>query len=84
MYNNYTIAFRPSKAHGNADAMSRLLLTVQPATIPQPPEMILLMEQLDESRLMVVTRGAKKKQAYAMNQCMSYLQVAPLLNLLML
>ena len=45
----YTIAFRPTKAHGNADAMSRLPLPVQPATVPQPPEMILLMERLEKS-----------------------------------
>ena len=45
----YTIVFRPTKAHGNADAMSRLPLPVQPATVPQSPEMILLMEQLDKS-----------------------------------
>ena len=41
----YIIAFRLTKAHANADAMSRLPLTVQSATVPQPTEMILLMEQ---------------------------------------
>lgn len=45
----YTIAFRPTKAHGNADAMSRLPLPVLPTAVPQPPEMVLLMEQLDQS-----------------------------------
>ena len=51
----YTIAFRPTKAHGNADAMSRLPLTVMPPTVPQPPEMILLMEQLDRSPVTATT-----------------------------
>ena len=45
----YTIAFRPTKSHGNANAISRLPLTVQPATVPQPPKMVLLIEQLDRS-----------------------------------
>ena len=48
----YTIAFRPTKAHANADATSRLPLSVQTATIPQPPEMIL---QLDKSIVTATT-----------------------------
>ena len=51
----YTIAFRLTKAHANADTMSRLPLTVEPATVPQPPEMILLMEQLDKSPVTATT-----------------------------
>ena len=51
----YTIAFRLTKAHANADAMSRLPLSVQPATVPQPLEMILLMEQLDKSPVTATT-----------------------------
>ena len=51
----YTIAFRLIKAHANADAMSRLPLSVQPATVPQPSEMILLMEQLDKSPVTTTT-----------------------------
>ena len=45
----YTIAFRSTKVHGNADAMSQLPLPVQPTTVPQPPEMILLIEELERS-----------------------------------
>ena len=51
----YTICFRPTKAHANADTMSRLPLSVQSATVPQPPEMILLMEQLDKSPVTATT-----------------------------
>ena len=52
----YTIAFTLTKAHANVDTMRRLPLTVQLATVPQPPEMILLMEQLDKS-LVTATTG---------------------------
>ena len=52
----YTIAIRLTKAHANADAMRRFPLTVQLATVPQPPEMILLMEQFDKS-LVTATTG---------------------------
>ena len=51
----YIIAFRLTKAHANAVAISILLLLVQPATVPQPTEMILLMEQLDKSPVTATT-----------------------------
>ena len=45
----YTISFKPTSAHGNADALSRLPLPVQPAQTPEPLETVLLMEQLASS-----------------------------------
>lgn len=48
----YTIAFRPTTEHGNADALSRLYLMVTPPLVPQPAEMILLMEQLNDLQLL--------------------------------
>ena len=34
----YTISFKPTSAHGNADTLSRLPLPVQPAQTPEPLE----------------------------------------------
>ena len=45
----YTLSFRSTKAHGNADAMSCLPLPNTPQTTPLPPEMVLLMEELEKS-----------------------------------
>ena len=45
----YTLSFRSTKAHGNADAMSHLPLPNTPQTTPLPPEMVLLMEKLEKS-----------------------------------
>ena len=45
----YTISFKPTSAHGNADALSRLPLPVQPAQTPEPMETVLLMKQLASS-----------------------------------
>ena len=43
----YTIAYRPTATHGNADAMSRLPLTKSLQVTPLPPELILLVEELN-------------------------------------
>ena len=45
----YTLSFRLTKAHGNADAMSRLPLPNTHQTTPLPPEVVLLMEELEKS-----------------------------------
>ena len=44
----YTISYKPTTAHGNADALSRLPLPEQPKVTPVPSELILLLEQLQE------------------------------------
>ena len=45
----YTLQFRPTEKHGNADAMSRLPLPDCPAEVPVPREVVLLVEGLQES-----------------------------------
>ena len=42
----YTIVYRSTTKHSNADAMSRLLL---PKTTPVPAELVLMIENLDEA-----------------------------------
>ena len=44
----YTIAFRPTAAHSNADALSRLPLQCKEEAVPRVPETVLMIEQLDE------------------------------------
>ena len=51
--NKYTITFRGTKLHGNADALSRLPLPNSPAEVPMEPELVLLLQHLDESPVTV-------------------------------
>ena len=45
----YTLVFRKTEAHSNADTLSRLPLPTVPAEVPTPPELVLLMEHLADS-----------------------------------
>ena len=49
----YTITFRGTKLHGNADTLSRLPLPNAPAEVPMEPELVLLLQHLDESPVTV-------------------------------
>ena len=44
----YTMKFRPTQQHGNADALSRLPLPQVPQETAVPAELVLLMETLDD------------------------------------
>ena len=50
---NYSILFKFSSAHANADALSRLPLPYTPSITLTPPEVILLLEQMSESPLTI-------------------------------
>ena len=45
----YTLQFRPTTQHANADALSRLPLPEKPISIPLPGELALLIDHLAEA-----------------------------------
>ena len=45
----YTISYRSTTKHSNADAMSQLPLPDKPKTTPVPAELVLMIEKLDEA-----------------------------------
>lgn len=45
----YSLGYRASASHSEADALSRLPLTVDSGRVPDPPDVVLLMEHLVNS-----------------------------------
>ncbi len=46
----YSLIFKRTAEHGNADAMSRLPLREKIPEVPEPAEVVLLMEELEDSQ----------------------------------
>ena len=49
----YTMKFHITTAHANVDALSRLPLSVEPAILKLPPELVLLADHLSNSPVAV-------------------------------
>ena len=49
----YTMVFRGTQAHGNADALSRLPLPITDSEEPSTPELVLLLDHLADSPVTV-------------------------------
>ena len=49
----YQIKFRKTEQHGNADALSRLPLPMQPSRVPVAEELVLLVKHLNDSPVTV-------------------------------
>ena len=70
----YTIAFRTSKQHANADAMSRLPLRETRKLSPDLPEVILMMENMDDSPISSHDIAVRTKRDPLMSQVYRYIQ----------
>ena len=70
----YTMAFRTSKQHANANAMSRLPLRETLKLSPDLPEVILMMENLDNSPISSHDIAVRTKRDPLMSQVYRYIQ----------
>jgi len=69
----YTIVFRSTSKHANADAMSRLPLSEKPASTPVPAEVVLLIEKLDEAPITSVQIANWTKKDPILAQVLQYI-----------
>ena len=70
----YTLQFRPTEKHGNADAMSRLPLPNIPTTVPLPKEVVLLVEGLQDSPIATDQVQAWTRRDPLLSKVLSYTQ----------
>ena len=70
----YTLKFRRTSAHCNADALSRLPLPVEPAIVQTPPELVLLTEHLDNSPVTADQICARTRRDPVLSQVVQFLQ----------
>ena len=70
----YTLKFRRTSAHSNADALSHLPLPVEPAIAKTPPELVLLAEHLDNSPVTAEQIRIGTRRDPVLSQVMQFLQ----------
>ena len=70
----YTLKFRRTSAHCNADALSRLPLPVEPAIVQTPPELVLLTEHLGNSPVTADQIRARTRRDPVLSQVVQFLQ----------
>ena len=70
----YTLSFRGTAAHGNADALSRLPLPEVPDPSSTPPELVLLVEHLDDSPVTAADIRAWTRRDRTLSQVLQYVQ----------
>ena len=70
----YTLKFRRTLAHSNADALSRLPLPVEPAITQTPPELVLLAEHLASSPVTAEQIRAGTQRDPVLSQIVLFLQ----------
>ena len=69
---DYTIEFKPGSLHGNADGLSRLPLPDKPSSVPLPGEMVLLLEQLNQSPVSAIQIKAWVDKDPVLSQVRTY------------
>ena len=70
----YTLSFRNSAAHANADALSWLPLPVEPALVKQPPELVLLADHLENSPVTADQISAATRRDPQLSQIVQFVQ----------
>ena len=70
----YTLRFRKTEAHGNADALSRLPRPKAPVDVPQPAELVLLLEHLEDSPVTVQQIAAGTRNDPTLGTVLQYVR----------
>ena len=65
----YTLQFRPTAQHANADTLSRLPLPEKPTSVPLPGELVLLIDHLAEAP---ITAAQLKTGQQKISFCLKY------------
>ena len=71
---NYSIAFKPTAAHSNADGLSRLPLPDTPMDTPVPAELVLLVEHLLDAPVKAYEIRQWTKRDPLLSQVKEYVQ----------